>query len=432
MTSPQSRPPVDTRHARLMTGVSLLAAIGTLVIWFTDRQQGLATTWDQWTIPMLSALYLVISVLHVVKPCCMPWALPPTLIATSVYLLVAIHLAMGGPSLPQLYTVTSLAQLIPVFYVIAFVSWPRGGAWISGLTYAGLLAQYLFSLQAPLPSGGWSDVQLLTQKTLLASVLIHPACILALSFIVHLRGQLSTSQQEAFKGKERFLAMHSHEIRTPLQAMLGSIDLLALKLHGNAETRALDRLRNSATQLDTHLRDVTEFTRLEDPALRIQADTFDLTRLLNDLRDDWIERAQAKGLTLTIDIATGDQAALQAVRADATRVRQIVCNLISNALKYTLVGGVTVHASLSRQQRGRGMTIVVEDSGIGIAKQHLETIFQPYVRLEDARALRADGTGLGLAVVQRLVDRLGGRLHVDSHPDRGSRFTVELPMADNG
>ena len=174
MTSPQSRPPVDARHARLMTGVSLMAAIGTLVIWFTDRQHGLATAWDLWTIPMLSALYFGIGVLHIAQPRCMPLALPPTLIATSVYLLVAIHLAMGGPSLPKLYAVTSLTQLIPVFYVVAFVAWPRGGAWISGFTYAGLLALYLFSLQAPMPTGGGSEVHLLTQKALLASLLIHP------------------------------------------------------------------------------------------------------------------------------------------------------------------------------------------------------------------------------------------------------------------
>ena len=416
-----------------MTGVSLLAAIGTLIIWFTDRQQGLATAWDQWAIPILSALYFGISVLHVLRPRCMAWALPPTLIATSLYLLVAIHLAMDGQSLPKLYAVTSLSQLIPVFYVIAFVAWPRGGAWISGLTYAGLLLQYLTELQAPMPAGGWNEAHLITQKTLLASVVIHPGCILALSFIVHLRGQLSSSQQEAFKGKERFLAMLSHEIRTPLQAMLGSIDLLALKLHGSAETRALDRLRNSATQLDTHLRDVTEFTRLEDPALRIQADTFDLAQLLQELREERLPQAQAKGLSLILDIAPDSQAALQAIRADATRVRQIACNLVSNALKYTLVGGVTIRASVSRPHRGRAsVVIVVEDSGVGIAPQHLDTIFQPYVRLEDARALRVDGSGLGLAVVKRLVDRLGGRLHVDSHPDRGSRFTVELPMADNG
>jgi signal transduction histidine kinase len=431
MSSPPS-PPVDGRQAHLMTVVSLLAATGALAIWFTDRQQGLATAWDQWAIPILAVLYFGVSLAHVVKPCFVAWVLPGALIATSLYLLVAMYLAVDGQSLQKLYAVTSLSQLLPVFYVVAFVAWPRGGAWISGLTYAGLLTQYLFGLQAPMPVGGWSDAHLVTQKTLLASVLIHPACILTLSFIVHLRGQLSTSQQEAFKSKERSLAMLSHEIRTPLQAMLGSIDLLALKLNGSAETRALDRLRSSATQLTAHLRDVTEFTRLEDPALRLQVTTFDLNQLLRDLRDDWIEQAQAKGLTLTIDIAPGDQVALQTARADATRVRQILGNLISNALKYTLVGGVTLHASPLRQPRGRRIVIAVEDSGVGIAPQHLQAIFQPYVRLEDAHALRVDGTGLGLAVVQRLVDRLGGRLHVDSHPDRGSRFTVELPMADNG
>lgn len=415
-----------------MAVVSLLAAIGALVIWLTDRQQGLATTWDQWTIPILAGLYFGVSVLHVVKPCFVAWVLPGALIATSLYLLVAMYLAVDGQSLQKLYAVTSLSQLLPVFYVVAFVAWPRGGAWISGLTYAGLLTQYLFGLQAPMPAGGWSDTHLVTQKTLLASVLIHPACILTLGFIVHLRGQLSTSQQEAFKSKERSLAMLSHEIRTPLQAMLGSIDLLALKLNGSAETRALDRLRSSATQLTAHLRDVTEFTRLEDPALRLQVTTFDLTQLLRDLREEWVEQAQAKGLTLAIDIAPSDQVALQTARADATRVRQILGNLISNALKYTLVGGVTLHASLIRQPRGRRMVVTVEDSGVGIAPQHLQSIFQPYVRLEQANALRVDGTGLGLAVVQRLVDRLGGRLQVDSHPDRGSRFTVELPMADNG
>ncbi|RZL00333.1 MAG: HAMP domain-containing histidine kinase [Rubrivivax sp.] len=424
--------PVDHRHDRLMTGVALLAAIGAMLVWFTDRQRGLVSGWDLWTIPMLSALYLGVSILHVVKPQRISLALPPVLVATSVYLLGAIHLAMTGPpSLQQLYAMTSLAQILPVFYIVAFVAWPRGGPWVSGVTYASLVLQYLFNLEAPMPPAGLSEVHLVTHKTLLAALVMQPAGILALSFITHLRGQLNRSHQDAFKGKERFLAMLSHEIRTPLQAMLGSIDLLALKLRGGTEARALDRLRGSAIQLDAHLRDVTEFTRLENPALRIQADTFDLVRLLNELREEWLPQAQAKGLSLSLDIAPGDQAALHAWRADATRVRQIVGNLLSNALKYTLVGGVTIHAGLSVKQRGH-LSLRVEDSGIGIAPQHLETVFQPYVRLEDARALRVEGSGLGLAVVKRLVERLGGSLHLDSHPDRGSRFTVELPMADNG
>lgn len=415
-----------------MTGVALLAAIGAMLIWVTDRQRGLATEWDLWAIPMLAALYLGVGILHVVRPRHIGLGLPPTLIATSIYLLGAIHLAMAGPSsVQQLYAMSSIAQMLPVFYIVAFVAWPRGGAWVSGITYSGLVLQYLFSLQTPLPMGGASELYLVTNKTLLAALVMHPGGILALSFITHLRGQLNRSQQDAFKGKERFLAMLSHEIRTPLQAMLGTIDLLALKLRGGTEARALDRLRGSAIQLDAHLRDVTEFTRLENPALRIQAETFDLVRLLNELREEWLPQAQAKGLSLSLDIAPSDQAVLQTWRADATRVRQIVCNLTSNALKYTLVGGVTIRASLSTKQRGH-LWLQVEDSGIGIAPQHLETVFQPYVRLEDARALRVEGSGLGLAVVKRLVERLGGSLHLDSHPDRGSRFTVELPMADNG
>jgi signal transduction histidine kinase len=431
MTSTPYRP-VDHRHDRLMTGVALLAAIGAMLIWFTDRQRGLVTGWDLWTIPMLAVLYLGVAVLHVLQPRRITAALPVPLVATSVYLLGAIHLAMSAPpSLQQLYAVTSLVQILPVFYIVAFVAWPRGGAWVSGATYAGLVGQYLYSLQTSLPLGGLSETSFITNKTLLAALVMQPGGILALSFITHLRGQLNHSQQDVFKGKERFLAMLSHEIRTPLQAMLGSIDLLALKLRGGAEARALDRLRGSAIQLDAHLRDVTEFTRLENPALRIQAETFDLIRLLNELREEWLPQAQAKGLSLSLDIAQGDQAALQAWRADATRVRQIAGNLVSNALKYTLVGGVTIHAGLSTRQRGH-LALMVEDSGIGIAPQHLETVFQPYVRLEDARALKVEGSGLGLAVVKRLVERLGGGLYLDSHPDRGSRFTVELPMADNG
>jgi signal transduction histidine kinase len=430
MTSAQAQP-VEPRHARLLAGVALLAAIASMAIWFSDRQQQLSTPWDIYAIPILAALYCSIGIVHLLAPQRMVLAIWTALLPTSLYLQGAMHLALAGPpSIQGLYAVTSIAQVMPVFYVIAFVALPRGGALMSWLHYAGLAAQCLLLNLLPQPASGWNEIELITQKTVQASVLIHPACILALSFIVHLRDRLNHSQREAFKSKERFLAMLSHEIRTPLQAMLGTIDLLGLKLRGGTEVRALDRLRTSATQLDRHLRDVTEFTRLEDPALRIHAETFDLVQLLNDVRDDWLTQAQAKGLSIRIDIPDEDRPTLQAMRLDPTRVRQIVCNLLSNALKYTLVGGVTVQASLPAHPRHH-VLLVVSDSGIGIAAQHLDDIFQPYVRLEDARAMRVEGSGLGLAVVKRLVDRLGGRLQVSSHADQGSRFEVALPIMDN-
>lgn len=418
--------PVEPAHARLLVGVGLLAAFGSMGIWFSDRQQGLSTPWDTCCIPMLAALYLGFGLVHLLRPRQLVPAIWAALLPTSIYLQGVLYLAVSTPSMQGLYAVSSIAQMMPAFYIAAFVALPRGAALLSWLHYAGIAAQYVLLSLAPTPVAGGPDAQLVMHKTVLASLLIQPACILALSYIVHLRDRLHATQQEVFRGKERFLAMLSHEIRTPLQAMLGTIDLLALKLKGSTETRALDRLRTSATQLEAHLRDVTEFTRLENPTLRIHSAPFDLNQLLQELHDEWAPRAHAKGLSLTLDIADPD--ALRSLHADATRVRQIVCNLVSNAIKYTLVGGATIQASLTKQGQ---LLLAVSDTGIGIAPQHREAIFQPYVRLEDARAMRAEGSGLGLAVVQRLVDRLGGQIRVDSHPDQGSRFEVTLPMTDN-
>jgi len=426
---PQAARPVEPAHARLLFGVGLLAAFGSMGIWFSDRQQGLSTPWDTCCIPLLAALYLGFGLVHLLRPRHLVRAIWAALLPTSVYLQGVLYLAVSTPSMQGLYAVSSIAQMMPAFYIAAFVALPRGAALLSWLHYAGIAVQYLLLSLAPTPAAAWHDTHLIMHKTVLASLLIQPACILALSYIVHLRDRLHATQQEVFRGKERFLAMLSHEIRTPLQAMLGTIDLLALKLKGGTETRALDRLRTSATQLEAHLRDVTEFTRLEDPALRIQSALVDLPQLLQELHDEWAPRAHAKGLSLTLDIAKQDIDALRSVRCDATRVRQIMCNLVSNAIKYTLVGGATLHASLPSPGQVR---LVVSDTGIGIARQHRDEIFQPYVRLEDARAMRAEGSGLGLAVVKRLVERLGGQIHVDSHPDQGSRFEVTLPMTDNG
>lgn len=424
-TQPQALP-VEPAHARLLVGVGALAALGSMGIWFSDRQQGLSTPWDTYGIPLLSLLYLTVGLVHWLRPRFMAAALWAALLPTCIYLQGVLYLGSNCSSMKGLYAVSSIAQMMPVFYIANFVALRRGAALLSWLHYAGIAVQYLLLSRVPEPAAGWSEHQIVMHKTFLASLLIQPACILALSYIVHLRDRLHATQQEVFRGKERFLAMLSHEIRTPLQAMLGTIDLLALKLKGGTETRALDRLRTSATQLETHLRDVTEFTRLEDPALRIHSAPFDLHQLLQELRDEWTPHAHAKGLSLTLDIA--DPAALRAVCSDATRVRQIVANLLSNALKYTLVGGVTLRAGLATPGQ---VCLTVIDTGIGVAPQHREAIFQPYVRLEDARAMRAEGSGLGLAVVQRLVERLGGRIQLESHPDQGSRFDVTLPMTDN-
>ena len=148
-------------------------------------------------------------------------------------------------------------------------------------------------------------------------LLTHPCYIVALQYITTLKGRLRQSERDAQASKERFLAMLSHEIRSPLQAMLGSIDLLGLKVQTPPERRAVDRLRQSAAQLDAHLRDVTEYTRLENPSWQLQIDTVDLGDLVRDVCDTYQQQAAAKGLRIYCEIPPDQDSSLQAVHTDA-------------------------------------------------------------------------------------------------------------------
>ena len=131
---------------------------------------------------------------------------------------------------------------------------------------------------------------------------------------------------------------------------------------------------------------------------------------------------------LTCELPPSDSLSLQDIWTDAARVRQILNNLIANALKYTPSGSITVRASRSAETGGAQLEVV--DTGIGIPPEHQERIFEPYVRLEDASIPRAEGSGLGLAVVKRLADRLGASLRLQSQPGQGCHFTVTLPNLD--
>jgi signal transduction histidine kinase len=208
--------------------------------------------------------------------------------------------------------------------------------------------------------------------------------------------------------------------------MLGSIDLLALKANSPPEHRAVGRIRHAASQLDTHLRDVTEYTRLENPAWRLQRQAVDVVALVREVCEHYQAQARNKGLELDCDVPMMPDPALARVMTDSARVRQILDNLIGNALKYTTAGCVTVRAQLNPEQNG--VQLEVQDTGIGIPEQDRARIFEPYVRLEDRRAGSAEGSGLGLAIVRRLVDRLGGALHLRSVLGQGSCFTVVLPL----
>jgi len=445
-------PPHDAQQSRLVMRVAFVAALGAAAVWVSNQYQNLGTQWDLVCLPIVALSCLMTGLVLMRRPQWLTPASATTLVVTSAYLQGVLYLDTQTQTLTDIYAVASISQVMPLLYVVAYVSLRQGAAWFSWAHYAGVLLQYIWLANAPVPDGGWGEMHIVTRNTLFAAVLAQPACILALNFIVQLRDRLHAAQREAFQSKERFLAMLSHEIRTPLQAMLASIDLLSLKVHNPPERRAVDRIRNAASQLDTHLRDLTEYTRLENPAWQLHTDTVNVATLLHEVAEHFQAQAHARGLALITEITPADEAALAATRTDARRLRQVLLNLVSNAIKYTPAGSVTLRAQradadvlssslvpirppANAAPAAAGPvsttgTVLLEviDTGIGIPAAEVQRIFEPYIRLEDRRTAGQEGSGLGLAIVQRLVERLGGQLQVSSQPDQGSRFSVTLPL----
>lgn len=429
----QREPGSPGARVTLTRWLTALSAIGTFLVWWADERAGMNSTWASVTVPMVSAVLGASALAVWWRPHWHAWASAASTVASAIYFIGSLVSATVSAQPNKLYEVASNAQFMPILYMAAFVVMVRGAALLSWLTYAGVLIAYLclFGLPPPRnddPLGHFWFTLLIT----------HPMCILALSYISVLHSRLSQAERKAQADRERFLAMLSHEIRTPLQSMLGSIDLLDLKVRGDAERRAIDRLRQVSVQLEAHLRDVTEYTRLDNPDWQMHLQPVDLARLVQDSCEALQSRARSRGLRLLCDIASDKR--LHHTETDPTRFRQILDNLLHNALKYTSSGDITVKLAVRHARttvHGEpdddalptdAVALSVHDTGLGIAPEAMAKIFEPYVRLEDRRLPHAEGTGLGLAVVRRLVDRLNGRLEVDSAPQQGTRFTVLLPL----
>lgn len=413
--------------------LTTLSAIGILLVWWADERAGMNSPWASLTVPMVAVVLAVGALAVWWRPRWANLAAGAGTVASAAYFIGSLVAATQSSHPNKFYEVAANAQFMPVLYMAAFVVMVRGAALLSWLTYAGVVIAYLclFGLPPPRDDDTFGHFWF----TLLIS---HPMCILALSYISVLHSRLHQAELKAQSGRERFLAMLSHEIRTPLQSMLGSIDLLDLKVRGDAERRAIDRLRQVSAQLEAHLRDVTEYTRLDNPAWQMHPQPVDLARLVHDSCEALQSRARSRGLRLLCDVATDSR--LRHAETDPTRVRQILDNLLHNALKYTAEGDITVKLAVRLARTAvhgepdndtlstDAVALSVHDTGLGIAPEAMAKIFEPYVRLEDRRLPHAEGTGLGLAVVRRLVDRLNGRLEVDSAPQQGTRFTVLLPL----
>ncbi|MES9969986.1 MAG: AAA family ATPase [Candidatus Thiodiazotropha sp.] len=229
--------------------------------------------------------------------------------------------------------------------------------------------------------------------------------------------------ETANKAKSIFLANMSHELRTPLNAILGFSSLMRNEPHTNANQRdKLDIINRSGEHLLTLINDVLEMAKIEAGRIQLEIEPFDLGGLMRDVADMMRLRAEEKGLRLLLDQSSKFP---RYIKGDEGRLRQILMNLVGNAVKFTSEGGVTIRLGIKDKAPER-LLIEVEDSGPGIKPEDQDRVFQPFVQQAGTDAYK--GTGLGLAITRHFVEMMDGTIGVESTLGKGSVFSVDLPL----
>lgn len=230
---------------------------------------------------------------------------------------------------------------------------------------------------------------------------------------------------DANKAKSNFLANMSHEIRTPINAILGMDEMILRETTESNISAYANNINTAGQALLSIVNDILDFSKIESGKLEIIPYEYGMASLIQDSYNMIFSRANDKGLSVVLDI---DKTLPSKLFGDEIRIRQVLTNLLTNAVKYTNNGSVTLHASYTKvDEKNINLIFSVEDTGIGIAKDNLNDLFVSFQRIDESKHRNIEGTGLGLPITKLLIDLLGGEITVLSTPGVGSTFTVCIP-----
>jgi two-component system CheB/CheR fusion protein len=234
--------------------------------------------------------------------------------------------------------------------------------------------------------------------------------------------------KHANKMKSSFLATMSHELRTPLTAVLGFADMLRSESDNPGYLEKVDTIKRNGSYLLALLNDILDLSKIEAGKLEFGREVVDISHVLGEVDTLMQMRAQESNIRLSFEYP--DELPVQ-VTADEVRVRQILVNLINNAIKFTDRGEVVVTATLNHDATTPTLDISVKDTGIGISKAHQQKLFTPFNQASQRSRKRIGGTGLGLSISKRLAEGMGGTIVVQSKLGVGSKFTLKLPVSES-
>ncbi|MEI6073377.1 MAG: ATP-binding protein [Verrucomicrobiae bacterium] len=234
-----------------------------------------------------------------------------------------------------------------------------------------------------------------------------------------------TRAEAANRTKSEFLGVMSHELRSPLNGILGFAELLADTALGNEQKDYVRTISSSGEHLLAIVADILDFSSIDAGTLAIHVAPLAVADLMKTAEDTVRKSAADKRLELRCELAAGVP---EQITGDEQRIRQILINLLGNAVKFTASGSVVLRVATASEGGRRSLDFCVEDTGIGISSETLSRLFQPFVQGDSKANRRFGGTGLGLAISRRIAEAMGGSITVDSTPGKGSAFTFRLPL----